>query len=177
VLLDPALPIRSTRNINRATLTRLGLPVVPWIGEEAVRRFATTGTPEERVAMTWNILTARPNRIDAATRANAIEMTRLRDSMEWAPGAYCEAIRSVTATLSRRRRFRDTVHRIAAPTLLVHGMLDEIVHFEGAEWLSRERPDWKFAPIPDAGHVPQLELPVRTLRIFRDWVAQSVSAV
>lgn len=177
VLLDPALPMRSARNVNRATLTRLGLPVLPWIGEEAVRRFAATGTPEERADLTWRIVTARPNRIDEVTRANAVEMIRLRDTMEWAPEAYCEAIRSITAALGRRRRFRDMIHRIAAPTLLVHGMLDEIVHFEGAEWLAGERPDWKFAPIPDAGHVPQLELPVRTLNIFRDWVGRSVSPV
>jgi pimeloyl-ACP methyl ester carboxylesterase len=177
VLLDPALPMRSTRNVTRATITRLGVPVLPWIGEEAVRRLATSGTPEERIDATWAIVTARPNRIDAATRANAVEMTRLRDGMEWAPKAYCEAIRSTTATLGRRRRFRDMIHRIAAPTLLVHGMLDDIVHFEGAEWLAGERPDWRFAPIPDAGHVPQLELPQRTLNIFRDWADRSLSAV
>ena len=176
VLIGPALPMRSTRNVNRATLTRLGLPVVPWIGEGAVRRFATLGTPEERTDLTWSIVTARPNRIDAATRANAVEMTRLRDTMEWAPDAYCGAIRSITATLGRRRRFRDMIHRISAPTLLIHGMLDEIVHFEGAEWLAQERPDWRFAPIPDAGHVPQLELPARTLKIFRDWVDSAVPA-
>lgn len=176
VLLGPALPMRSTRNVNRATLTRLGLPAVPWIGEEAVRRFATMGSPEERVDLTWGIVTARPNRIDDVTRANAVEMTRLRDTMEWAPDAYCGAIRSITATLSRRRSFRDMVHRIASPTLLIHGMLDEIVHFEGAEWLAQERPDWRFAPIPDAGHVPQLELPARTVNIFRDWVGRSVPA-
>lgn len=174
VLLDPALPMRSARNVNRTTITRLGLPVLPWVGEEAVRRFAATGTPEERTDATWAILTARPNRIGAVTRANTVEMTRLRDTMEWAPEAYCAAIRSITATLSRRRRFRDMIHRIAAPTLLVHGMLDEIVHFESAEWLANERPDWRFAPIPDAGHVPQLELPQRTLNIFRDWIERSV---
>lgn len=176
VLLDPALPMRSARNVNRITLTRLGLPALPWIGEEAVRRFAAAATPEERIDLTWGILTARPNRIDGVTRANAVEMTRLRDAMEWAPQAYCDALRSTAATLGRRRRFRDMIHRIAAPTLLIHGMLDEIVHFEGAEWLARERPDWKFAPIPDAGHIPQLELPQRTLTIFRDWVGWSVWA-
>ena len=176
ILLDPALPMRSARNVSRATITRLGLPVLPWIGEEAVRRFAATGTPKERTDATWGIVTARPNRIDQATRAKAVEMTRLRDTMEWAPEAYCEAIRSITATLGRRRRFRDMIHRIAAPTLLVHGMLDEIVHFEGAEWLADQRPDWKFSPIPDGGHVPQLELPERTLTIFRDWIDRSVSA-
>jgi pimeloyl-ACP methyl ester carboxylesterase len=177
VLLDPALPMRSARNVNRITITRLGVPVLPWIGEETVRRLAAAGTPEERTELGWRILTARPNRINEATRANAVEMTRLRDTMEWAPEAYCGSMRSITAILGRRRRFRDMIHRIAAPTLLVHGMLDEIVHFEGAEWLAGERPDWRFAPIPDAGHIPQLELPKRTLTIFRDWIGRSVSPV
>ena len=44
VLLDPALPMRSIKNVNRITMARLGLPVVPWLGEEAVRRFAASGT-------------------------------------------------------------------------------------------------------------------------------------
>lgn len=174
VLFDPALPMRSAKNINRDTIKRLGIPVLPWFGEQAIRKLAESGTPEERLKMSLRLITAQPNRIDPETQASALEMIRLRDNMEWAPEAFCEAIRSITGVLGRPRRFRDMVHRITAPTLLVHGMLDEIVHFDAAEWLAKERPDWKFAPIPDAGHVPQLELPKRSLKIFYDWIGDTV---
>jgi len=174
VLFDPALPMRSVKNVNRDTIMRLGVPVLPWIGEGSIRRLAESGTPEERLDTSLDMITADPSRIDATTRAAAVEMTRLRDKMEWAPEAFCEAIRSMTGLLARRRRFRDLVHRISAPTLLIHGMLDDVVHFDAAEWLANERPDWKFAPIPDAGHVPQLELPDRSLTIFHDWIEAAV---
>ena len=171
VLFAPGLPPRSPKAVNRGTVRFLGVPLLPGVGERAMRRFAESGSAEERITFHMESMTAHPARIDAATKAALVEMRRLRDDMEWAPRAYCQALRSTTALMGRRRRFRDMIHRIGAPTLIIHGMLDDTVQYEAAEWLAKERPDWRFAPLADCGHIPQLELPKRSLRIFDDWRA------
>jgi pimeloyl-ACP methyl ester carboxylesterase len=168
-LFAPGLPPQSAKAVNRGTVRFLALPLLPGVGEKAMQRFAASGSPEERITFHMESMTAHPARIDPATKAALVEMRRLRDDMEWAPRAYCQALRSAAALTGRRRRFREMIHRIGAPTLILHGMLDDTVPFESAEWLARERPDWRFAPLADCGHVPQLELPKRSLRIFNDW--------
>jgi len=169
VLFAPGLPPRSTKGVNRNNLRFLGVPLVPAIGERLLRRMAASTPPEERVAFMMEAMTARPARVDEVTVASLVEMRRLRDTMEWGPRAYCQALRSITGLMGRPRRFRALVHRIRAPTLVIHGMLDGTVPFDSAEWLAAERPDWRLASLVDCGHVPQIELPQRSLRLFRDW--------
>jgi pimeloyl-ACP methyl ester carboxylesterase len=171
VLFAPGLPPQSAKAVNRGTMRFLGLPLLPGVGERAMQRFAESGSAEERVTFHMESMTAHPARIDAATKAALVEMRRLRDDMEWAPRAYCQALRSAAALTGRRRRFREMIHRVSAPTLIIHGMLDDTVPFDSAEWLAKQRPDWRFAPLADCGHVPQLELPKRSMRIFNDWRA------
>ncbi len=177
VLFAPGLPPQSTKGINTDNLRFLGFPLLPGLGEAALRRYRETNTAEERTAYLWETMTARPERIDEATRAAFIEMRRLRDDMEWADIAYCQALRSTTALLLNRGRFRRMIHRIAAPTLIIHGMEDVTVPYDTAQWLAAERPDWQFSPLADAGHVPHIELPERAAQILEEWVATIDPAV
>lgn len=177
VLFGPGLPPQSVKSFNGRNLMFLGLPLVPGLGEAAMRRYTDQATPEERIEFLMSAMTADPYRIDDFTRQSLTEMLRLRDDMEWAPRAYAQALRSITSVLTRRNSFRKTIHRIAAPTLLIHGMLDDTVPFDAAEWLARERPDWKFAPLADCGHVPHIELPKRSVEVFERWAARTTAAV
>lgn len=169
VLFGPGLPPQSHRAFSRQNMMFLGFPLLPGVGEAAIKRYTESVGPQERIEFLMTKMMADPYRLDDYTRESLTEMVRLRDDMEWAPAAYCQSLRSITSVLTRRRAFRRTLHKIAAPTLIIHGMLDETVPFESGEWLARERPDWTFAPLADCGHVPQLELPRRTLSLYRDW--------
>ncbi len=177
VLFGPGLPPQSQKAFTKQNLMFLGLPLLPAIGEAAMQRYFDSTPPEERIEFMMSKMTADPFRIDDYTRESLIEMLRLRDDMEWSARAYCQALRSITSVLLRRAAFRKTIHKISAPTLIIHGMLDDTVPIESGEWLSRERPDWKFAPLMDCGHVPQLELPKRSIKIFRAWTGQASAAV
>jgi len=174
VMINPALPIRSTGAINRDTLLRLGLPLLPGLGEMAVRHYETSSSPEERITESFQFITADPERIDPETLQAAIEMARIRLSMEWTDTAFTQAMRSIASTLLPLRRFRRTVHSIGAPVLLIHGEEDRVVALDSAQWIADERPDWMFHPIAGVGHVPQLELPDLVVDIVNEWVTESV---
>lgn len=175
VLFGPGLPPQSHRAFSRHNMLFLGLPLLPGVGEAALKRYTDSVSPAERTQFLMDKMTADPHRIDDFTREALTEMLRLRDDMEWAPAAYCQALRSITAVLTKRGSFRRTLHKISAPTLIVHGMLDETVPFESGEWLAQERPDWKFVPLADCGHVPHIELPRRSTEVFRDWADQTLT--
>lgn len=159
VMINPALPIRSSSAINRDTVLRLGLPLVPGLGEMAVRHYETSASPEQRITESFQYITADPDRIDPETLQASIEMARVRLAMEWSDKAFAQAMRSIAAVLLPVGRFRRTLHSVGAPTLLIHGQEDRVVPPQSAEWLAMERPDWEFHSIEDVGHVPQLELP------------------
>lgn len=174
-LIDPALPMRSAAAINRDTLLRLGLPLLPGLGELAVRRYETSMSPEQRITESFQFITADFDRIDPETLQAAIEMARIRLSMEWSDKAFAQAMRSIAATLLPLGRFKQTLHGIGAPVLLIHGEDDRVVSLDAAEWLAAERPDWVFHPIAGVGHVPQLELPELVAGLVNDWADEHVS--
>lgn len=173
VLFGPGLPPQSHRAFSRQNILFLGLPLLPVVGEAAINRYMDAVSPQERIEYLMRKMTADPYRVDDYTRESLTEMLRLRDDMEWAAAAYCQALRSISAVLTKRGSFRRTVHKIAAPTLVIHGVLDDTVPIESGEWLAKERPDWTFAPLLDCGHVPQIELPRRSLKVFRKWESQT----
>ncbi|NND02137.1 MAG: alpha/beta hydrolase [Acidimicrobiia bacterium] len=174
VLFGPGLPPQSQKALSKQNLMFLGFPLLPAVGEAAMQRYFDSTPPEERIDFMMQKMTADPFRIDNYTRESLTEMVRLRNDMEWQAAAYCQALRSISSVLLRRSSFRRIIHKIAAPTLIIHGMLDDTVPFESGEWLARERPDWKFAPLMDCGHVPQLELPKRSLNLYRRWRDQEL---
>lgn len=54
---------------------------------------------------------------------------------------------------------RGELHRIAQPTLIIHGTADAIVPIEAAHQLAQFIPHAKLTLFPDAGHVPTLTRP------------------
>lgn len=176
VLFGPGLPPRSHRAFSTQNLLFLGLPLVPGLGEAALQRYTESVAPKERIEFLMKKMTADPHRIDDYTRQSLEEMLRLREEMEWSSAAYCQALRSISAVLTKRGSFRRMIHRIAAPTLIIHGMLDEVVPFESGEWLARQRPDWRFAPLADCGHVPHIELPRRSVELIREWADKTLTS-
>lgn len=177
VLVNPALPIVSTDSLSRTTLERLGLPLVPFVGPASVKHFYQTMDPEEQVDLTINLLCYDPSRVGAPARGRSVEMVRLRRDMEWATEAFTQAIRSVTTVLVRRKRFANRVlHRISAPTLLVHGNADAIVAPASARWAVDQRPDWTLVMMNGVGHIPMIEVPGAFADVVADWLGTPAAA-
>ena len=62
------------------------------------------------------------------------------------------------------------LHRIHAPTLVLHGERDVLVPVANAERLARGIPDAQLRVLPDAGHAFPMELSAETFAIMRDWL-------
>lgn len=176
VLVDPALPVVSSASVSRSNLVRLGLPILPFVGPAALRRYNDSASAGVQVAETLELLCAHPGRVGPETRAQMAEMVTLRRTMEWAIPAFTQAIRSITRVLIRRRRFlSETVHRIAAPTLLVHGEADTVVSADAARWIGEARADWHLELLPDVGHIPMIEVPDRFVSVVESWLKAAES--
>lgn len=175
VLLGPALPIVSPDGIKLHSFKRIVLPAVPGIGEQYMRRYYESLTPEEQLDETWQMVFARPDRVPQANRDMALEMAKMRREMDWAIPAFSEASRSIGRLISRRGAFSKLLHRIVPPTILIHGAKDAIVDPEAARWMARQRPDWRFHMLNDVGHVPQAEMPDLVFHLIDDWRRQAVS--
>lgn len=74
----------------------------------------------------------------------------------------------------RRRRFRELLARIEAPTLLLQGEADRLVQLAAARIVSKVRPDWTFRTLRDVGHTPHLEDPEGTVREIWEWLDGAV---
>ncbi len=62
------------------------------------------------------------------------------------------------------RGLRKRIHRITAPTLVLHGLSDGLVPPVYAAEFGRRIPNSRVELIPEAGHLPQLEQPERVTR-------------
>lgn len=64
------------------------------------------------------------------------------------------------------------LHRVQAPTLVLHGELDALVPVGNAEHLARGIPDAELAVLPGAGHAYLWEQPERAASLLLDWLAR-----
>ena len=62
------------------------------------------------------------------------------------------------------------------PVLLLHGEKDRLVPVRAARRVAAANPTWRFEVAPDAGHVPQLEVPEWTAHHVLDWLGQDGAA-
>jgi len=64
---------------------------------------------------------------------------------------------------------------ITAPTLVIHGALDRIVHPATADQLAARLPRARRVILDGIGHVPQLEAPTQVARLISEFVAQRLT--
>ena len=61
---------------------------------------------------------------------------------------------------------------IRAPTLVMSGQLDRVVHPAVAKAIARAIPTAELCALPDLGHMPQIEAPRRSARVLERFLAQ-----
>jgi len=170
VLVDPALPFVPARP--DPTVTALfAAYATPGVARLLMKRRDRL-SPEQLVAATLALCCVDPTRISADVLAQHVAVARRRADFTDIGGEFIAAARSVvsTAGLVRGLPYRRGIRTIQAPVLLLHGERDRLVPVAAARAVARANPAWSLVVLPDAGHVPQLELPAETARVICDWL-------
>lgn len=168
VLISPALPDLDPRSDLRRVA--VALPLVPVVGELAVRAMARGG-PEQRVRRMMALVYADPSRLPPWRLAESVEEVRRRSQLAWDARAFSRTLRGLlraylhpgSANLWR------TAGRVDAPVLLLWGSQDRLVAPRVGQRAARVFPRAELVVFPDAGHVVQMELPARTVDAVRSW--------
>ena len=176
VLVDPAIPVASWRRADAGVVAQLAAPLLPLIGAHLVRRYRSKRSPEQRAEESMALVAADPRSVPQIIWEGATTMNRMRAEMEWAIPSLVEADRSMAGYVLRRGKYRDLVHRVTTPTLIVHGSEDRLVSADSARWLAAERPEWTLEILEGVAHVPMMEVPARFLEIVEIWLRATEAA-
>ena len=140
------------------------------VGLRVLNRIAERLGPEGLVREALRVSAADPGSIDPRLVQAIVELTATRNTFEHAGPAFIEAAQSIFQAQVRPAKFRALVRAISAPTLVVHGALDQLVPVGAAVAAAESHRNWKLVVFDDLGHVPQMEAPERFLGAVRTWL-------
>ena len=173
ILLDPALPFVPSRP-DPAVATMFALYAVPGIGQIMMNRRRRL-SPEALVDSIMSMCCVDASRIPADVLAQHVDVARQRTAFVDVGRDYTAAVRSVVATAGhfRGQSYRRAINTIRCPVLLLHGEHDRLVPVTAARVAAQNHPSWSVVVMPGVGHVPQLELPAETARLFTAWLGSA----
>lgn len=174
VLVDPALPIPRGElfRFDPVALRFVAAYAVPKLGEYFLSRTATTLGAEGLVRSTLERCTVDLRRVDPELIAAMIDLERERFAHPNWHEAVLEGTRSIVQTLASRNHVERWIRAVSAPTLLMHGAEDQVVRLSAPAAAANVRPDWDFAVLQHAGHVPMMEVPAAFLEVVDAWMAR-----
>jgi pimeloyl-ACP methyl ester carboxylesterase len=165
ILVDPAIPgVHVTRPVGvMAALT------VPGLAEILLDRRVRVLGPDGLVHETLSIVCADPSRVPGEVVEAHIQLMRERERLGRQNGrAFLQASRSIGLRMADPR-FWAQVAKVAAPTLVIHGSLDDLIPVSAARELLRRRPDWTLEVLEGVGHVPMMETPDLFMSALNAW--------
>ncbi|MFF4412744.1 alpha/beta fold hydrolase [Streptosporangium sp. NPDC001559] len=170
-LISPALPDL----LPRYGPARVALSSVPKVGEWAVGRMRMLPA-ERRITMTMSMCYADFGRLHPDRLKEAAEELRRRDGLPYSAGVLTGYARGIVAEYFRRgeENLWRQAALVAAPTLVIHGRRDRLVHPRMAVRAGRAFPHVRLVLLPDAGHVAQMEVPGRVAREARRLISDSI---
>jgi pimeloyl-ACP methyl ester carboxylesterase len=169
VLVDPALPWRGHRPFDLSLWTFFGSLLPPFAGEAALAWSARRLGPERIVLGVLEACCVDAGRVPAGLVGALVEQETERLASPRSYRALAQASRSLLWALGSRGPI-DIYARVAAPTLVVHGDADRLVPVAFSAAIGR-RFGWEVELLPDAGHVPMMEVPGDFLSVVLRWLA------
>ena len=177
ILVDPAVPIpfAHVRTPSPAMLGVAAALSIPGLAEvffdQRLRRLG----PERIVERSLALVCADPSRVDPQVVEAHVQLTRERGSLgPQNSRAFLQASRSIALRMADPR-FWNRVKRVTAPTLVIHGSLDQVIPLAAARELVRRRPDWTLRVLEGVGHVPMMETPKEFLSVLSEWLTNRIA--
>lgn len=170
ILVDPALPFVPARP-DLLVAPMLALGAIPWVGRVLLGR-ARSLQPETVVAEVLKLYCADPTRVPADVVALHVALAVQRADFPGVARDMSVATRSMIAT-AVSSEYRERIRSVSCPVLVMHGDRDRLVPVSAARAAVRANPSWSLAVLRGVGHVPQLEAPLASAAIIRDWLRDS----
>ena len=171
VLINPALPSQLGSPPSPLVTASFGMYAVPHLGRAMLKARRRVRSPEQLAMDVLRLCCVDPTRVDADVLEQHMEVARGRLGHPDIDAHFLAAARSLMVVLARRSSFLATMKDISVPVLMLHGEKDRLVSIRAARAVAAANPSWRFAVAPDAGHIPQLEVPVWTAGHLLDWLA------
>jgi pimeloyl-ACP methyl ester carboxylesterase len=169
ILVDPAIPGVHVRRPEPRRLGVMAALTVPGLAEIMLDRRVRLLGPEGLVLETLAIVCADPSRVAREVVQAHVQLMRERDKLGRQNGrAFLQASRSIGLRMADPR-FWSQVAKVKAPTLVVHGSLDQLIPVGAARELARRRPDWTLNVLDGIGHVPMMEAPSLFMDALNAW--------
>jgi pimeloyl-ACP methyl ester carboxylesterase len=174
VLIDPALPVTVGSQPDALISASFGMYAVPHLGRAMLRARRRVRSPEQLAGDVLRLCCVDPERVPADIREQLLEMARARSEYPDIDNQFLGAARSLMGILARRSSYLAMMAAIRVPVLLLHGERDRLVTVGASRAAAAANPSWRFEVAPDAGHVPQLEVPAWTAARILEWLAADV---
>jgi len=164
-LISPAVPDIRLRIHALRNDWRMALMVVPRLGDAAMRRIASTASPEQRVKATIALCFADRTRYDPRRLAEAVSEAEARMANAWTNDAFLRSLRGLARSqLTQGKQGWADLAKITAPTLVVWGDTDRLVAPDLAPYVAGAIADSRLLELDDIGHTAMMEDPVTTAR-------------
>ena len=157
-LISPALPDPRPRR----DLLNFPVMCLPGVGTRLIGQLRRL-PPERRVAdVIWNCFSDPQRFAPQRFAAEVAELSR-RDTFAWPPAALVGSARTLTADYFRVGRTSSwrAAHRIQAPTLIIYGADDRLVHARNAGRAARAFQNARILVMPSTGHLAHMEHPAQ----------------
>ncbi|BEP12024.1 alpha/beta fold hydrolase [Acidothermaceae bacterium B102] len=163
-LISPAMPVIVPR---RGTDPRLIFLLLPGLSQLATR-MSRNQTARQRVQAVLDLCYADPSSVPQVRIDEAVIELDRRRGLPWFETAMMASLRGLAASYLRRgpASLWTQAGLIQAPTLVLWGRHDRLVSVTLAGRTQQAIPGARLVVLEDAGHVAQLEHPVRVAREF-----------
>jgi pimeloyl-ACP methyl ester carboxylesterase len=147
---------------------------IPGLAEVVAERRLRALGPERIVELSLSLVCAESSRVDRDVVEAHVQLTRERGHLgPQNSRAFLQASRSIALRMADPR-FWARMKRVKAPTLVVHGSLDQVIPVAAARELVRRRPDWSLRILEGVGHVPMMETPGLFLSVLYEWLGYRI---
>jgi pimeloyl-ACP methyl ester carboxylesterase len=174
VLVDPPVPGLWDARPDPLVAFGFGLYAVPPLGHAMLKARRRVRSPEQLALDVLRLCCVDPQRVKQAVVEQHLEVARVRRGYPDVDEQFLTAARSLMGVLARRKSYLGAMASISVPVLLLHGEKDRLVPIGASRAVAAANPSWRFRVAPDAGHVPQLEVPEWTAGQILDWLAGDV---
>ena len=171
VLVDPPMPGLWDARPDPLVAFGFGLYAVPPLGHAMLKARRRVRSPEQLAMDVLRLCCVDPTRVSPVVLEQHMEVARVRRGYPDVDVQFLAAARSLMGVLARRKSYLAAMGSITVPVLLLHGEKDRLVPIGASRAVAAANPSWRFRVAPDAGHVPQLEVPEWTAGQILDWLA------